>query len=271
MKKIETQEGVYIIQEREHYGIINENNTIIIPCIYESIEYIPTDNIYLIRLNKKYGVLNTNFKTIVPPVYSGLYLWGKKFIAIIADGLSENFNWLWVYQKRKSHNAFYNPKYSLLDKDGQEIFHPRYDAITPVDESFATVTLGDYIGLINSCGIEIIPPIYDMEKDSMIEKIANGIEELKGRIHNKSNRYYRWELTDGKIREKRIFCFSQGNTLYVMDEEGTVFGSQQYLIIPRFDKTDSICNKDIINLLSNNDTEKIRAQDFDFSNIELFR
>ena len=47
-----------------------------------------------------------------------------------------------------------------------------------------------------------------------------------------------------------------------MDEEGTVFGSQQYLIIPRFDKTDSICNKDIINLLSNNDTEKYTQTGF---------
>ncbi len=81
-------------------------------------------------------------------------------------------------------------KYLEFCQDGSPFYVP---------SKSATVTLGDYIGLINSCGIEIIPPIYDMEKDSMIMKVIAyaptrlacikkmrvALEELFGLCNNK--------------------------------------------------------------------------------------
>lgn len=244
MKKVEeTQNGYYITRENNLYGISNDTSNVI-PCIYEDIEYLPKQLFffptlklkvfdvdeselknkkyqkYIIRFNEKFGILDAEFKILIPPVYSGIYIWlgTDLFIAFTAKRrktAAEGFSWLYA---KNNTNYYINPKFFLLDQEGKQIIHPIYDMIRPCNNHIAEVKVDGYVGMIDFTGKELVPPIYD----SMF-------------FYN-----YDWITIH--------YGFLQGNTLFIINEDGTIIERTKYLeTIPRFDTLgDEDWDKDLI-------------------------
>ena len=242
MKKVEeTQNGYYITCENNLYGISNDTSNVI-PCIYEDIKYLPKRlkfsftlnafNVdesdlesekyqkYQIRFNEKFGILDAEFKILIPPIYSGLYIWlgTDLFIAFTAKRRktwAEGFGWVYA----ENNTSYYiNPKFFLLDQEGKQIIHPIYDMIHPYNNRIAEVKVDGYVGMIDFTGKELVPPIYD---SMFIYKCDWGITQ---------------------------YGFLQGNTLFIINEDGTILERRKYLkTIPIFDTTgDEYWDKDLI-------------------------
>jgi hypothetical protein len=124
------------------WGIINKNNQVIIPFIYDHIGIY--DNLTRACLNNKWGTIDSLGKTIIPFIYEEI---DHFYMGLAAVQLNEK--WGYINEKGKIIIPI------MYDQVVKYIFRGRYK-----DELFA-VGLKNKFGVINKANNKIIPLIYD--------------------------------------------------------------------------------------------------------------
>ena len=158
----------FLLEKNGKRGIMDSNGKMIIPMIYEYIDY-PYYDTFVVTTNGKKGLINKFNRFVIEPKYDDL----DNFLG---DRL------YYEYLKFKE-----NELVGLMDIKGKIIIPAKYDYISIAKENFIlfTVYKDKKVGIANVFGKEIIPPIYDkysqyteddvleFEKDSKIITIAN--------------------------------------------------------------------------------------------------
>ena len=165
-------EGIAIAKLNGKYGLIDENENIVLKFQYEEINATYDDDLYIVKLNGKYGMYHLTKKIVLPIKYDYI----KGFPYLICIGL--------------------NNKYGFLDYTLQEVIPFIYNYI---DEDYdpnnklLCVGQGNKLGFIDEIsGMVVIPIKYD----KIIENENNYITvEKNGEIINYERNNNKWFLS----------------------------------------------------------------------------
>lgn len=135
------------------WGLVDENHTIILDYIYDSIK-TTYHNLFIVELKQKYGLVNQQGMIIVPIIYDR--------IEIIDDKL------IWVRNNRKDGLINYQGEI-LLDVIYDDIYYIAYQQ----NRSSSILIKKDKLwGLANNTGTIFIPIMYDCMPVDFLEKIG---------------------------------------------------------------------------------------------------
>ena len=175
------QKDLKIVQKNNYYGIVNSQENIIIPCLYDSV-----------YIEQASGIIITNFG------YMNEY--GKHIVYINDDNLL-------LSSKYRRIDEFINGvaivdmvidkklKYGLVNSQGEEILPPIYSFIKRLSNGMFKCGLNGRVGILNESGKYIIPNQFLFVRDfenglSLIAKSVDGTY-TKGSIREYS--YMDWE------------------------------------------------------------------------------
>lgn len=130
-----SKRNLFICKKSENVGIIDWNNQLVIPIVYQDISAI-NDNLFLCAKSNKFGVINIHNKEILPFIY--------EFIVPLTNGFIVTIN---------NKRGFFN-------FNGQELLSPNYFLIEFLDQNHLIVKkeIGDSRRLI-----------YNLENQSFVE------------------------------------------------------------------------------------------------------
>ncbi len=135
-----------IVYKNNKVGLINEQGTEVVPCIYDKgknpFEELE-NNFFRVSKNGKVGAIDTVGREIVPCIYD----------KINVSGIFEPFE---VVSKGK---------FGYCDFTGKEVIAPLYDKSFFFEGDFAYVRLKGKYGIINRKGETVKPFIYTKESD----------------------------------------------------------------------------------------------------------
>jgi hypothetical protein len=166
----------YGIELSGKYGIISGNGSLTVPPKYLAIRIF--NNGYFV-FNGKWGAIDCDGDIIVPCQYDKIYSHDNLIIAHnestfdIYNTNDANISYPCIHIKPDDRH-----KYGIYDFLGEEVVTPKYDKIESIQRgviivsceqthenknnvAVATRCLNTKKGVVNCCGIEIIPPIYD--------------------------------------------------------------------------------------------------------------
>jgi len=175
--------GIAKVRIGNKYGIINENNEIVIPIKYDRLPSYGGDGLFHVFLNGKDYFIDWDDNVVFD---------GSPFDAVSQHGFSEdaigvckNGKWgfadtngkLIVDMVYESVAHFYNgyvavrtkDGWGIIDRKGEIIVKPAYHNIKEVSENMAVVEKGDLCGYVNTDGALVIPLRYDFA-----DKFVNG-------------------------------------------------------------------------------------------------
>ncbi len=146
--------GEWYIQEgvMGKWGVIDHQNKIIIPPIYNQLERI-YDDMFVVENEDKWGILDKNNKEIIPFIYNYINIIDTNlFIAIKEDtlhidGLNEDGSF--YYSKIE--------KWGVIDINNQEIIPFIYDKLETADTNLFIALMEDKWGVIDGNSKIIIP------------------------------------------------------------------------------------------------------------------
>lgn len=202
MKFIESSQE-FIVQTNENkMGIIASDSTTKIEPTYDSIKQIDKDlELYLVSNDDRYGVINGNGRTIIFLEYTQIGIDANQFSN---DDIKNPYL---LYNR--CIPVCQNDKWGMLDINGNTILPVEYDGFGCVAPSSASSSLllvpeyqafvvhqGDYYGLYNTSGNELIPTLVT----TMYSVISSG--------------------------EKSYYLNYQGNTMDVIDYLSNTLGIQ---------------------------------------------
>ena len=163
--------GIAIVKLNGKWGIIDENDNIVLKIKYDEIKGTYEDNLFILKLNGKYGIYDLIKKLIVPIKYDYI----KGFPYLICMGL--------------------NNKYGFFDYKLHEIVSFIYDYVNDkynINNKLLCVGQGNKIGFIDyETGIEIIPIKYDKVIDNEYHFINL---EINGEIVCYENNDGNWKI-----------------------------------------------------------------------------
>jgi len=209
-----------VVKKGNKYGIISENNEILVPCKFDEIScfeneiygiksgskyslWLPNvseglsfnydylDDVYgtvankfIVKNNGKYGVIDKNENVIISYIYDSL----------IADSFDEDKQVALIIAKTKN-------KYGVIDENGQVRIDFKYDELMHGnsgvwdEENGATyiVKLNEKYGVINMHGTEIIPCNYD--------KVEISQYPLELKEYYKVNKNNKWGMVSLENKE----------------------------------------------------------------------
>jgi hypothetical protein len=128
------------------WGVVDFNDNIIIPIVYELVDQTWYDNYtgidtFLVQKNHKFGTVDFHNNIVIPFNY---------------DAISN-----WVENGPDAHYVSINGKMGLIDHNGKEIVQSIYDSIYCYTYKVIKVKLNGKLGVINSENKIIIPLEYD--------------------------------------------------------------------------------------------------------------
>lgn len=103
-----------ITQRNDMYGVIDENENIIVPFEYDYISDVSIKGFYEVRKNGKYGLLNMTGKEVLPCKYNK-----------INDPTIDSFSYSSPNMLFARENE--DTKYAVFDKDGNLKIPAEYD------------------------------------------------------------------------------------------------------------------------------------------------
>lgn len=130
-----SKRNLFICKKSENVGIIDWNNQLVIPIVYQGISAI-NDDLFLCAKSNKFGVINIQNKEILPFIYDAIVPLTKGFIVTI------------------------NNKRGFFNFNGHELLSPNYFLIEFLDQNHLIVKkeIGDSRRLI-----------YNLENQSFVE------------------------------------------------------------------------------------------------------
>lgn len=121
--------GYAIVKDLSGYGLIDSIGNVVVPCKYEKIEYILTDNstnvFFRVNMNNKTGILSCNGRVIADFDYDSI---GKNWYGLIA--VKKNGQWGFLnrnlelqipFQYKEVKQAFYNGFAIVVSNSGKEM------------------------------------------------------------------------------------------------------------------------------------------------------
>lgn len=158
-----------VVSVNSKFGLIDKNNNLIIPIIYEDVKKEIRDNQISVKRGK-YGIVNLQNQVIIPFEYDNICI----------DYYPGN--------NRKEYRVVIEDKIGIINRDNKFIINPIYDELYELYEGFRKAKRGNYFGLINKNGAEIIPFEYDrLYKFENKERLKVSKDELWGIIDFKNN------------------------------------------------------------------------------------
>ena len=151
------------------------NKTVVIPAVYDTLNYISDDRIAAAK-NDKYGLINIKQEEIIPFEYDNLdYINDNFIIAVNEDGkygvininnevvLSFEYDEIsYTYKANDYFKISKNNKFGLVDITDAEIVVPlKYDNIEYYPNDMAKASLDQKTGVIDISNKEVVPFIYD--------------------------------------------------------------------------------------------------------------
>lgn len=167
---------VLFAKKNGKFGVIDYNETIIIPFKYDEI-YNQGPSLYRVRLGDNYGIINLKGEVMVPIIYKYFkseWGWGE-FYRIQKDGIIsiiDSNNKLILSAKEKYDNSFEinsnhtmkvqnGEYYGVIDSKGKEIIPIEYQSISTSQTGISIVKKDNKYGLIDQEGKIIIPLKYE--------------------------------------------------------------------------------------------------------------
>ena len=232
-EKIENYKNLFFIWKNTKKGLIDKDNNLLIPPIYDSISVKKNRPrakcyYYLVYQNNKVGILDTNFRFIAPIVYDSIE---------IIDKDAELFTYGQVVFVQ-------NEKKGVLNKQGKELIPPIliYDQIIPRKDGYYDVKKNGKWGLLSREG-KLITSVssddyikrkgnlflktrkYFLTKEDSIAVTSN--RNLDGQIYI-PNMQQVFDTTDNFLREYKIVynmrngiaMVKKGDKIGVMDKDG---------------------------------------------------
>ncbi len=155
-------EQYFIVSKKSKYGMVNRNNKIIIPFVYDELSFLKPNNIKdpLIGLkNGKYGLVTIE--------------------KLLTDFLYDDIRPLNSYYKAKRGN-----KYIILDKEGKSISNELFDNVGSFYDNKAVVFDDGKYGYINNVGKIVVPimkPLMARGYDNLDDLFKNFVLALKSK------------------------------------------------------------------------------------------
>lgn len=170
----------YIFEEHHQFGVIDDNNTLLIPPTYTDI--IPkrvihdthSETVLLVKNNNKWGMIDLNNTILIPFEFESIDFATPNYLIVGIDNSKQFYN---LEQKRLvpaiRFDRFYHlGKYARLEKEGLEtlldmttlelIFPFKYESVMYLNESntFSVKLHGKY-GIVDATEKQIIPILYE--------------------------------------------------------------------------------------------------------------
>lgn len=167
------------------YGIVDRNNTIILPFIYQNIAECFKMDLLVVKLNDKYGLIDFSGKEITPVKYDRIMSFSENIATVKLNDkwgyINENGRIIANIRYDKTDDfingcarVMINNKYGVINIDGEEFVTLKYDDINEFSEGLAVVKLNGKCGYIDRNGEVIIPLIYDYALD-----FRNGLSSVR--------------------------------------------------------------------------------------------
>jgi len=212
---------VFKVWDGTHYGAADNSGKLIVPLIYDEIMLV--DNIpgtsakyYKVMYNGEWGFLNNNGKQVIAPIYSNLTPLQEKALIAIKNGRRGVIDWTGkivvplMYDQINAGQSGYVVQdkgvYGVIGLDGKEIAPLSYYYIDGSFNNVFFVEKDNKIGLMDTRGNLITPPIYDSYSSCSEETFVVTQNKLKGLIDYKGHVIYSCKYTfincaDGKVVE----------------------------------------------------------------------
>lgn len=209
--------------DKTSWGIINKKGEIIVPCIFDHIDFISNSTeLTKVLYNGKQGFIDILGNQIIPCEYDDAWSFGKEGLAKV------KVNSQWGYINKKGEivipciydelgifhdglSAFVlNGKIGYISIDGQMRIPCKYDKLERTfDEDFcdglAIVGINGKYGFINTRGVEVIPVRY--QKIERIKKTWGGVassyilknedrEKIFARVWSDDFHSHNWQFID---------------------------------------------------------------------------
>lgn len=170
-------EGLAIFDNEERkFGYINTKGEVVIKPQFEKVgEFV--NGLAWARKGEKTGFINTNGEWAINPQYDATHNFDTKSgMALVKQGDS----WKYIDKsgtamsiKLERYDDFHDgvamarkdELIGFIDKSGNWVIEPRYDAARDFHNGYAAVRKGDKWGLINDKGVWVIEPTYDGIRD----------------------------------------------------------------------------------------------------------
>ncbi len=129
----------YVVSQNGKYGLIDETGNILLECKYQDISpcYYNEDNRYIVKNNGKYGIIDKRGNVIIPIEY---------------DGISN-----WVEYSPPEHFVIKNKKHGLISREGKIYLPTVYDELRFYSYDLIKVRQNGKFGIVNVRDSVIIP------------------------------------------------------------------------------------------------------------------
>jgi len=161
-----------IAKKNDKYGIVDENNKILLSVDYDSISNL-YNGFFIIKKDDKYGYVNDNFEVVQEPKFLNV----KEFSKNVAFVKFENNKWgcisdnMEVLIEGKYDEVFpfvnffsrviSSDKWGFVNENCEVVVEPKYDFTDDFYNNYAKVILDNKTGYINKKGEEIVKPTFD--------------------------------------------------------------------------------------------------------------
>lgn len=187
--------GVYgfrmVKKNEQHWGVINRNFAVIVPCLYEGIGIGYADTYFMFWKNNKCGTIDTNGRVIIPAIYRSIYQRKNGRMLAMKDSLYGFIdtlgNTLIPFRYPSVLGDFSDGlvgfleqgKWGFMDSTGAVIISPRYNEIRRFQSDITGVRLENKWGFIDRKGKPVVDYQYDYVgqewfSDSTVEVRRNG-------------------------------------------------------------------------------------------------
>lgn len=171
--EIKDNENAYLLASKNgKYGIL-KNSKIVIPHIYEEVEYNKANNLLIAQKNSKQGVISLEGKEILPVEYDYILCTSNKITAKKGDSI-EIYN-----AKGEKQNSKYDDRietsnenyiiiiddednFGIVNKDGQTVVENKYEYIEYAFDNYFIATENGKVGVIDVNKGEVIEFKYDI-------------------------------------------------------------------------------------------------------------
>jgi len=175
--------GIAAIKKNNKWEFINRQGQSI-GSDYDEVSEL-SNNAYVIKLNNKYGALDYFGQTIIEPRLDKLGDFKSEFAYYVEEGkygfvsktgyfYKAEFEWISDFNEKNIAILKQNNSYGLVNSQGVKILSPQYDMILKGENNIFILVKNSNYGFYNGNGCYLSQVIYDFIKEKPAEFYTNG-------------------------------------------------------------------------------------------------
>lgn len=164
--------GIYKACKNGKFGYIDSVNNTVIPFVFDDCQPLIINGLTLAQ-KEKWGLINNKGEFVIAPQYDEVFTWqqgvlrvkkngktgfidekGVEFIPCIYDAAN-------AYYREGTLTVKLNGKLGIVDRKGKPLTELVYDKMYKFYYKHGIVRKGNYFGLLNNQGVEVLPCEYD--------------------------------------------------------------------------------------------------------------